>query len=560
MILAYSVRCICRVACEFGWRCSVTHRRFRGISLEILMAFVLVGWGTWVGCSVSTEPVPGISLPNGKADGIEPIRPEDCPGGAPRLVDGRPAAWTVLVYQAGDNNLEKYLDEDLNEMERGYRNTEQVHVLVQQDRASRDGVWRYEVRHDSDPDVIASKLVGESDAEPDTGNWQTLASFGQWAAVCYPAEHYVLVVSGHGSGWSGTPPPEPQPDDEADAGTGEADAGTGDADAGTGEADAGTGVEEGDAGLDATEQKLIEDKREAEEKGEPYRAIAFDDSTNSSLDIDELATALDFIGRAVRRDSDPSYVNRLVIYGSDACLMQTVEVLDAIGSSVTYVVGSERTEPGKGWPYYSIFRELTTRPLAYSRAPQDLAAFIVTAYRDSYGLHGGQGEKEGLTLSAVNLDYRRRLVNDMTKITSLLDQLYEDIHPFLWQARQDSPLYSNTYVDLAELLLHLRASLIDAGLMPRIYQHWDGDERYRTLRNAIDDAVEHIFEATFANLEETQPQADGLADGISIYFPGTNFSWTLPLEDYEYSPFSVKTGWGKLLERVLQDHHGWYPW
>ncbi len=539
--------------------------------VSVLLVFIFSGLGLWsVGCGVSEDSVPGVRLPSGKADGIDPVQPQDCPGGAPKLVDGRPAAWTILVYQAGDNNLEEYLDEDLNEMERGYRNTSQVHVLVQQDRESEDGVWRYELRHDRDPDVIGSKLVGQSDAEPDTGNWQTLAAFGQWAAVCYPAEHYVLIVSGHGSGWSGTPPPEPV--EEPDAGVGDQDAGAdagadaGDADAGG--ADAGVGGQEGDTdgdtdaatGQDATEQKLLDDAADAQDKGEPYRAIAFDDSTNTSLDIDELTTALEYMGEAMRRDSDPSYVNRLVIYGSDACLMQTVEVLDALGSSVTYVVGSERTEPGKGWPYYSIFRELTSRPLVYARAPQELARFIVESYRVSYGPHGGQGEQDDLTLSAVNLDYRRRLVNDMTKITSLLDALYDDIHPFLWQARQDSPLYSGTYVDLAELLLHLRSSLIEAGIMPGRYQHWDGDERFRTLRNAIDDAVEHVFDATFANLSESQPEADGVADGISIYFPGTNYSWVLPLKDYEYSPFARKTGWAKLLERVLQDHHGWYPW
>ena len=36
----------------------------------------------------------------------------------------------------------------------------------------------------------------------DTGDWRTLASFGHWAATCYPAEHYLVVVSGHGKGWS----------------------------------------------------------------------------------------------------------------------------------------------------------------------------------------------------------------------------------------------------------------------------------------------------------------------------------------------------------------------
>jgi hypothetical protein len=522
-----------------------------------MCALALIGLFGVGCCQGTSDPVPNIDLPQGKADGLDPIDPADCPGGAPRLVDGRPAAWTIMVYQAGDNNLEDDLDGDFQEMELGVNGTKQVNVLVQQDREAQDGVWRYEVLPDSDLQAVGSKLVGHSDSEPDTGNWQTLADFGQWAAVCYPAEYYVLVVSGHGTGWS-------QPDAE----DGDADsipeftdpADIEDTDDATADGDGGADGEAAD-GETADGEQVSDDRLATEAEGEPYRAIAFDDHTESSLDIEELVTALEFIAEATRRDYDPEYLNRLVIYGSDACLMQTVEVISALGDPVTYVIGSEKTEPAAGWPYSTILRELTARPLAYARAPQDLAAMIVEKYGISYGPHGGQGDKKDLTLSAVNLDHARRLRNDIEKITGLLQELRaesalgEELDDYIWAARRMSPLFSDTYVDLAEFLMNLRANLIADGLMPRIYQHWDGDERWRTLRNAMDEAVDEVLAMTRANIEDAAPTADGKADGVSIYFPDWKYSYVLSLENYLESPFSQKTGWGSLLETLLETRY-----
>ena len=109
------------------------------------------------------------------------------------------AAWTVIHYAAGDNNLEKVLVEDINEMELGHRGFPNVNVLTQLDRNSEPGVWRY--------------------------------------------------------------------------------------------------------------------------------AIAPDNSHGSEITIDKLARALASISATARQPSDPEWRNRLVIYGSDACLMQSVEVI-----------------------------------------------------------------------------------------------------------------------------------------------------------------------------------------------------------------------------------------
>ena len=100
----------------------------------------------------------------------------------PTLPNGKPATWTILHYAAADNNLEDVLLQDINEMEAGHGGTSSVNVVVQLDRRSESGVWRYHVKPDSDRSTINSKLVGHSEEEPDSGDWRTLASFGQWAA------------------------------------------------------------------------------------------------------------------------------------------------------------------------------------------------------------------------------------------------------------------------------------------------------------------------------------------------------------------------------------------
>ena len=540
------------------WQTERKYTKLKNMKIRSVLLTVIFVFSAFGGCSHNTEEqVPEIRVPQGKADELDPIRPEDCPGGAPKLAAGRPAAWTIMVYQAGDNNLEDYLDADLAQMEMGYRKTDQVNVLVQQDKELEDGVWRYRVRHNNDPEVRGSELVGYSSVEPDTGNWQTLAAFGEWATVCYPAEHYMLIVSGHGTGWSETESGEDGepivwedlPEDEED-------------DSPTPQDQDGADNNSDDSADE--DDSTNTDRMSIEAEGEPYRAIAYDDTSGSSLNLKELATALEYISDAARRDYDPHYINRLVIYGSDACLMQTVEVTSALGNAVTYVVGSEKTEPAQGWPYSTILRDLTARPFAYARAPQDLTKLIVEKYGIAYGPNGGQGHKKDQTLSSVNLDHSRRLVNDMTKIASLLTELREesetgyDLDQYIWAARDDTPIFSATYVDLAEFLMNLREKLIEVGLMPRKYQHWYGDERFRTLRKTIDEATLEIFDMTLANLDAPLPTPDGKPDGVSIYFPDWKYSYVLHLENYLNSPFSQKTGWGSLIENLIENRYSYY--
>ncbi len=127
-------------------------------------------------------------------------------GGAPPE-----ATWTFMVYSDGDNNLEESEIASFNHMELSADNTN-VNVIVQLDRIpgydSSNGDWtttrRYELKYDTDINNFASYTqnvdyweLGELNmAAPDT-----LIDFVSWAKTNYPADHYCLVLSNHGSGW-----------------------------------------------------------------------------------------------------------------------------------------------------------------------------------------------------------------------------------------------------------------------------------------------------------------------------------------------------------------------
>lgn len=175
-----------------------------------------------------------------------PHRPDDAAdGGADTATDtGDPtappagdAAWTVLVYMVGDNDLEPYVVHDLNELEAGGPGGD-VRVLVLADRAEgyddTDGDWTgtrlYEVRGDDKLGHVSSPVL-EDWGEVDMADPATLARFLATAAEIAPAERTALVLWNHGTGWyaDGQPPPgigwDDGSEDDLSVADGELDAG-----------------------------------------------------------------------------------------------------------------------------------------------------------------------------------------------------------------------------------------------------------------------------------------------------------------------------------------------
>ncbi len=123
---------------------------------------------------------------------------------------GRPGTWLVMMYEdADDEILEEDMVFDLNEAEL-VGSTDEVTIVAQMDRYAGgyegDGdvtsTKRYLLTKDSDLYTLNSEELADL-GELDMGDGQTLYDFATWAIGAYPAEHYVLILSDHGGGWTG---------------------------------------------------------------------------------------------------------------------------------------------------------------------------------------------------------------------------------------------------------------------------------------------------------------------------------------------------------------------
>src|SRR5205085_12133055 len=99
------------------------------------------------------------------------------------------------------------------------------------------------------------------------------------------------------------------------------------------------------------------------------RGIAYDDNAQDFLDKLEVKKVLTAASKSLKRKID--------ILGMDACLMSMAEVSYQVRGAVDFTVGSEEVEPGDGWPYTTILRDLTKKPEMSAR---ELSAVIVKRY------------------------------------------------------------------------------------------------------------------------------------------------------------------------------------
>lgn len=104
--------------------------------------------------------------------------------------------WTVACYFAADNNIGPFAIQDIEEL-KTIGSTQAVNIVAQIDYWSTNSpstCHRYFIAKDS---IIFIEDIGEVN----TGDPKTLAEFGKWAFLNYPASHYLLIIWDHGTGW-----------------------------------------------------------------------------------------------------------------------------------------------------------------------------------------------------------------------------------------------------------------------------------------------------------------------------------------------------------------------
>lgn len=150
---------------------------------------------------------------NGSVDEIIEKIQEVNPGAkvipVPSLENAKAAKkWTVMVFVNAKNNLEYYGLKDVNEMEM-VGSSGEVNIVAELGRisgySSAEGDWkttrRYLIEKDDDTSNLTSPVLMELE-NTDMGDWKHLVDFAKWSMTNFPAEHYMLIVWNHGSGWN----------------------------------------------------------------------------------------------------------------------------------------------------------------------------------------------------------------------------------------------------------------------------------------------------------------------------------------------------------------------
>ena len=320
-------------------------------------------------------------------------------------------SWTIMIFMAGDNDLEGAAHADLIEMTRAGK-SDQVNVVAEFD-SRRDGTRRYEAHNGW------LQMAGKPLEETNTGDPAVLTRFIRWARIHYPAEKEMLVIWNHGTGWEDIP------------------------------SDFKWSKIRDATGRQLLRRALFTSTIETVQQatiGE--RAIAADASSRDFLDNRELQKAL-----VDALDGHP-----LDVLGMDACLMACVEVAYQIRDQARYLVASQELEPKIGWPYDLILGALYARPVMSAR---ELSGLIVEAYgergkearaRTKYtqsALDLGQAEDTKMMVQALSESLSaypecnlllRRAINEVSQPERGAKRYYDrnlvDFYDWLWQLQR----------------------------------------------------------------------------------------------------------------------------
>lgn len=340
--------------------------------------------------------------------------------------------WTVMVWIAGDNNLEDNGVQDIREMKK-VGSTDDLNIVVQFDSMSDNHARRYYIRKGTSTAKDQLADLGATN----TGDPAVATDFFTWAIQTYPAARYLAVVWNHGSGI-----------DETDIYRGRS--------ARTATGTVALAPRKSRRGADAVptervraalqfgyRRSLFSTTLDAAFKS---RAIAYDDTARDFLDNLELRAVLEGVKEAAGQKID--------LVGFDACLMNVVELAHEMRDVADTIVGSEELEPVDGWPYDAVLAKLAADPDMDGRA---LGRVVVDEFVKSY-------TSETVTQSALDLRQSEKLRRAVDDLAGALIEAIADTTAYGAVARALNAAQSYDtpdFLDLYDLCAQLQSFVAD---------------------------------------------------------------------------------------------------
>ncbi len=247
--------------------------------------------------------------------------------------------------------------------------------------------------------------------------------------------------------------------------------------------------------------------------GGGWRGLCWDDTTLDETDVDDCITMVEL------RDAVEGAGEVLDVVGFDLCLMAMPEVAYQVRDYADYVVFSEETVPGQGYPYNDIAQALVDDADMDGR---DLSTVIVEEYAAFYA----ELNVKDVTISAFDMEY-------MDEVTAAVDylgaELLDGLFTYMNNIQRDAILAQEYYypynIDLKGFADNLFGDAVidDDGIK----------EAARLVSQAVDDGI-------FACINGDHNYK---SNGMAIYLPTTNEGMHHIKDDYIDVPFATETSW-----------------
>lgn len=367
--------------------------------------------------------------------------------------------WTFLLFLNGHNNLSSFGDMNIKDMEKS-GSTDQVNLVVEWGSASTKDNRRLLVEKSKDPSKVTSPTL-MTKKNVDMGDYKQLVDFVKWGAENFPAKHYFVAVWNHGSGWH------------------------------------------------------FQDMNKLGSSDFQTTDISYDDNTGNRITTEQLGLAMKEIKNILGRNVD--------IYGSDACLMQMIEVANEMKDSVDYFVGSQELEPGEGWPYAPFMKKWTATP---TLTPSEVSVLLSKEYLASY--NGGVYGRKSVTFSALDMSKLDQLNSSVAQLVNHLKGFdAASLKKIKSASNSTLDFYYSDYKDLGDFLKKLSstATVKDSKLI---------------------DQVQNSLKSSILSTDNSSTYA--AATGLSIWIPS---SVTSDMTRYKQLEFNKQTAWADFLKVML---------
>jgi len=239
------------------------------------------------------------------------------------------------------------------------------------------------------------------------------------------------------------------------------------------------------------------------------KGISYDEPSGNHIAPAELAMAIKAGGG----------VN---VYASDACLMQTFEVVYDLKDSAEYVVGSQETTPGSGYNYEVFLKALAANP----SDPFTAAQSIMKGFSEFY--YGTQ--KQSVTMSIVRPSAAPELAAKLDKFARLVAA-----------SPADMKLYHEKKFGLRSF------DDEDARDLYQLMKLYFDNSPTPEVREAAKDVILFLSEK-FVQRNDALGYKSKDANGVSIYFPIFYMNYK---PKYEHLSFSAATYWDEMVKAVV---------